>query len=47
MKGDAAAALTEMGRQYADGADPMAVLKDLAELTHWISVVQINADNAQ
>ncbi|MDG1208898.1 MAG: DNA polymerase III subunit gamma/tau, partial [Paracoccaceae bacterium] len=46
MKGDAAAALTEMGRQYADGADPMAVLKDLAELTHWISVVQINADNA-
>ena len=46
MKGDAAAALTEMGRQYADGADPMAVLKDLAELTHWISVVQINAENA-
>ena len=46
MKGDAAAALTEMGRQYADGADPMAVLKDLAELTHWISVVQINKDNA-
>ncbi len=46
MKGDAAAALTEMGRQYADGADPIAVLKDLAELTHWISVVQINADNA-
>lgn len=46
MKGDAAAALTEMGRQYAEGADPMAVLKDLAELTHWISVVQINNENA-
>ncbi len=46
MKGDAGAALTEIGRQYADGADPMAVLKDLAELTHWISVVKINAENA-
>ncbi|MGB0506141.1 MAG: DNA polymerase III subunit gamma/tau [Pikeienuella sp.] len=46
MKGDAAAALEEIGRQYADGADPLAVLRDLAELTHWISVVKINADNA-
>ncbi|MEM7268658.1 MAG: DNA polymerase III subunit gamma/tau, partial [Pseudomonadota bacterium] len=46
MKGDAAAALIELGRQYADGADPMAVLRDLAELTHWISVVKINVENA-
>ncbi|MEM8754476.1 MAG: DNA polymerase III subunit gamma/tau [Pseudomonadota bacterium] len=46
MKGDAAAALTELGRQYADGADPLAVLRDLAELTHWISVVKINAEHA-
>jgi DNA polymerase-3 subunit gamma/tau len=46
MKGDAAAALEEIGRQYADGADPLAVLRDLAELTHWISVVKINTDNA-
>ena len=37
MKGDAAAALTELSAQYADGADPMAVLRDLAEITHWIS----------
>ncbi|MGL4310349.1 MAG: DNA polymerase III subunit gamma/tau, partial [Paracoccaceae bacterium] len=41
MKGDAAGALTELSAQYADGADPMAVLRDLAEITHWISVVQI------
>ncbi|MEM7524916.1 MAG: DNA polymerase III subunit gamma/tau [Pseudomonadota bacterium] len=46
MKGDAAAALIEIGRQYADGADPTAVLRDLAELTHWISVVKINTDHA-
>ena len=46
MKGDAHAALNELSAQYADGADPMAVLKDLAEITHWISVVQITPDAA-
>ena len=30
MKGDAAQALAELSGQYADGADPMAVLRDLA-----------------
>ncbi|MGH1354598.1 MAG: DNA polymerase III subunit gamma/tau [Thalassovita sp.] len=47
MKGDAAAALTELGGQYADGADPMAVLRDLAEITHWVSVVQITPEAAE
>jgi len=46
MKGDAHGALNELSAQYADGADPMAVLKDLAEITHWISVVQITPDAA-
>lgn len=46
MKGDAAGALGELSNQYADGADPVAVLRDLAELTHWISVVKINPANA-
>ncbi|WP_304193975.1 DNA polymerase III subunit gamma/tau [Lentibacter algarum] len=46
MKGDAAGALTELSAQYADGADPMAVLRDLAELTHWVSVVKITPDAA-
>ncbi len=46
MRGDAAAALTELSAQYADGADPMAVLRDLAEITHWISVVKITPDAA-
>ena len=44
MKGDAAGALNELGAQYADGADPMAVLRDLAELTHWISVIKITPE---
>ncbi len=46
MRGDAAAALTELSSQYADGADPMAVLRDLAEITHWISVIKITPDAA-
>jgi len=47
MRGDAAAALSELSGQYADGADPMAVLRDLAEVTHWISVVKITPDAAE
>jgi len=46
LRGDAAAAMTELGEQYAEGADPMAVLRDLAEITHWVSVVKITPDAA-
>ena len=41
LRGDAAGALSELQAQYADGADPVAVLRDLAEVTHWLSVVKI------
>ena len=44
MKGDAAAALIELNSQYSDGADPIVILKDLAEITHWISVAKITPD---
>jgi len=47
LRGDAAGALAEVSAQYADGADPMAVLRDLAEITHWVSVVKITPDAAQ
>ncbi|PQV56718.1 DNA polymerase-3 subunit gamma/tau [Defluviimonas denitrificans] len=46
LKGDAAGALNELSAQYADGADPMAVLRDLAEITHWVSVIKITPDAA-
>ena len=46
LKGEAAEALTELSSQYSDGADPMAVLRDLAEITHWISVIKITPDAA-
>ena len=45
MRGDAGAALSELAAQYADGADPMAVLRDLAEITHWLSVTKITPDS--
>lgn len=47
MRGDAAGALTELSAQYSDGADPLAVLRDLAEITHWISVVKITPEAAE
>jgi DNA polymerase-3 subunit gamma/tau len=46
MRGDAAAALSELSAQYSDGADPMAVLRDLAEVTHWISVLKVTPEAA-
>jgi len=47
MRGEAAAALAELAAQYSDGADPMAVLRDLAEITHWISVIKITPTAAE
>jgi len=41
VTGDAAGALSEIATQYADGADPVAILRDLAEITHWLSVIKI------
>ncbi len=47
LKGEAAGALSELSAQYAEGADPMAVLRDLAEVTHWVSVVKITPEAAE
>ncbi len=47
LRGDAPGALNELGMQYADGADPMAVLRDLAEVTHWVSVLKVTPEAAQ
>jgi DNA polymerase-3 subunit gamma/tau len=47
MRGDAAGALRELSAQYSEGADPLAVLRDLAEITHWISVVKVTPEAAE
>ena len=44
MRGEVERALDELAAQYADGADPMAVLRDLAEITHWLSVTKITPE---
>ncbi|WP_370226774.1 DNA polymerase III subunit gamma/tau [Pararhodobacter marinus] len=47
MRGDAAGALEELAAQYADGADPVAVLRDLAEITHWVSIIKVTPGAAE
>ena len=46
MAGDARAALDELAAQYAAGADPAAVLRDLAEVAHWVSMVKLAPEAA-
>lgn len=41
MRGDMAAALTELRDQYDSGADPAVVLTDLADFTHFVTRVKI------
>jgi DNA polymerase III subunit gamma/tau len=41
MRGDAASALRELRDQYDCGADPMVVLADLAEFTHFATRVKV------
>ncbi|MCW0183298.1 MAG: DNA polymerase III subunit gamma/tau [Zavarzinia sp.] len=41
MRGDAKAALAELGDQYDTGADPAVVLQDLLELAHWLTRLKI------
>jgi len=46
LRGEAAAALAELSAQYAEGADPLVILRDLAEIAHWVSVIRITPDAA-
>ena len=47
LRGDAGAALTSFGGMYESGADPVAVVQDLLELTHWLTRLKINPADAQ
>ena len=44
MKGQPKEALNEIGSQYSDGASPIAIMRDLAEVTHWVSVIKISPE---
>ncbi len=41
MAGEIATALDELARQYQAGVDPLVVLNDLLELTHWVTRVKL------
>jgi DNA polymerase-3 subunit gamma/tau len=47
MKGDVAGAIGELRSQYDSGADPIAVLQDMLELTHWLTRLKIVPDAAK
>jgi DNA polymerase III subunit gamma/tau len=42
VRGDAGAALGELRSQYGQGADPAAVLTELAEFTHFVTRVKVS-----
>jgi DNA polymerase-3 subunit gamma/tau len=41
MKGEIAGAMTELRAQYEAGADPVVVMSDLVELTHWLTRLKL------
>ena len=41
MQGDIAGAMGELRAQYAVGADPVVVLSDMADLTHWLTRLKL------
>ena len=44
VSGEIAAALEQFRAMYRDGVDPIVVLQDLLELTHWLTRVKIAPD---
>ena len=46
MAGEIKSALDGLARQYAAGVDPLVVLQDLLELTHWLTRVKVVPDAA-
>jgi len=47
MAGEIAAALNQFAAMYADGADPVVVIQDLLDLTHWLTRVSVVPDAAE
>lgn len=41
VRGDAAAALDLLAAQYSAGADPVEILTDMLELTHWLTRIKV------
>ncbi len=46
MKGDAAAVVAALGGMHDSGADPVVILQDLLELTHWVTRLKVAPEAA-
>ncbi len=46
MRGDAPAVVAALGEMHDSGADPVVVLQDLLELTHWVTRLKVAPDAA-
>ncbi|MAF96672.1 MAG: DNA polymerase III subunit gamma/tau [Rhodospirillaceae bacterium] len=46
LAGDVAPALKLLDQLYREGADPLAVLEDLLEITHWLTRIKVVPDTA-
>jgi DNA polymerase-3 subunit gamma/tau len=46
MKGNIKTALGLLGDQYTAGADPVVVLNDMLELTHWLTRLKVTPESA-
>jgi DNA polymerase-3 subunit gamma/tau len=44
MRGDAAAVVALLGEMHDAGADPVVILQDLLELTHWVTRMKITPE---
>ena len=46
MKGDAPSVMASMGEMHDSGADPVVILQDLLELTHWVTRLKVAPEAA-
>ena len=46
MRGDASAVVAALGEMHDAGADPVVVLQDLLELTHWVTRLKVAPEAA-
>jgi DNA polymerase-3 subunit gamma/tau len=44
MRGDAAAVVAALGEMHESGADPVVILQDLLELTHWVTRLKVASE---
>ncbi|MDG2373080.1 MAG: DNA polymerase III subunit gamma/tau [Paracoccaceae bacterium] len=47
VSGSTVGALNELSSLYSDGGEPESILRDLAEVSHWVSLIKITPEAAE